>query len=384
MNCDTIITVKTPKLPIDRFEMFMSATTEQLKENGRNNPQYYRSQDGERFEPIVVETMRSLANEFSFSPDLIVRTERQHFPDILAERYFGVEVKTTKSNTWRSTGSSIVEGLRDEHVKRIYMMFGKLSEKEIDFRCKPYEQCLDDIYVTHSPRYQIDMDIKAPTTTIFEKLDISYDDFRQSNNQIKIVKDYYRERYKNKGKEMPWWIDEEQIEMPFMPKMLNSSSVKLLNGLSTQETSYLEMCAYILFPEILGTDKDKYQNFALWLCSRHSVISPNIRDFFTANGKINIIVNGTMIYRNAPRILGNFLCMTNKIHTVFESKNDVYHEIPYYSSFYDETDDVYEAWKNAVKKFLTKTLAKSNLSMEWIFNVENCEKSRNEIRIETR
>ena len=76
--------------------------------------------------------------------------------------------------------------------------------------------------------------------------------------------------------------------------------------------------------------------------------------------------------------------MTNKIHTVFESKNDVYHEIPYYSSFYDETDDVYEAWKNAVKKFLTKTLAKSNLSMEWIFNVENCEKSRNEIRIETR
>jgi len=289
---EAIITVKTPQLPIDRFEQFMAATTEQLRTDGRNNPNYYRSQDGERFEPIVLEKMRSLAHEFNFSSDLIVRTSKQHFPDILAEKYFGVEVKTTKNNSWRSTGSSIVESLRDEQVKRIYMMFGKLSIDNIDFRCKPYEQCLDDISVTHSPRYQIDMDIKEPSKTIFEKLGMSYDKFRQSPDQIKLVKDYYRNKCRFNKKEMPWWIGEEHTEMIFKPDSLNSSTVRLFNGLTPQESSYLKMCAYILFPEILGTDRDKYQNLALWLCSRHSVISPNIRDSFTAGGQLDIYLNG--------------------------------------------------------------------------------------------
>lgn len=365
---ENIITVKTPKLPIERFERFMAATTNQLRMDGRSNPNFYRSRDGENFEPIVLDKMRSLASAFDFSPEQIIHTPKQHFPDIMSGKYFGVEVKTTKSNTWRSTGSSIVESLRDKYVKRIYMLFGKLSVKEIDFRCKPYEQCLDDISVTHSPRYQIDMDIKESSETIFEKLGVSYDQFRQSPNQIKLVKDYYRKKCNTNKREMPWWIDEEQTDMPFMPESLTSSAVRLFNGLSSQEADYLKMCAYILFPEVLGTDKDKYQNLALWLCSRHSIISPNIRDSFTAGGQANIFFNDRKVCEKAPRILCNFLKMQENIRLVFQTKSDVYKEISFYSSYSNETSNLYVAWKQSVIKFLSKTLREKSLPKEDLFH----------------
>lgn len=370
MNEENIITVKTPQLPIERFEQFMAATTDQLRTEGRSNPNFYISNDGERFEPIVFNKMCSLASDFDFSPELIIRTPKQHFPDILAEKYFGVEVKTTKSNSWRSTGSSIVESLRDDQVKRIYMMFGKLSNKDIDFRCKPYEQCLDDISVTHSPRYQIDMDIRKPSKTIFEKLGMPYEEFRQSDKQIKIVKDYYRKKCKSDKKGMPWWIGEEQEVMPFMPETLDSSSVRLFNKLTSRESEYLKMCAYILFPEVLGTGRDKYHDLALWLCSRHSIISPNIRDSFTAGGRVNVFINDIKICDKAPRVLCNFLKMQKLIRKVFQSKTDVYNEISFYSSYSDNKEDVYTAWKQAVKTYLGDTLKGKELPIEEIFNVE--------------
>ena len=44
----------------------------------------------------------------------------QRFPDIVVGGYYGVEVKTTKSEHWKSTGSSVAEGTRVEGVERIY------------------------------------------------------------------------------------------------------------------------------------------------------------------------------------------------------------------------------------------------------------------------
>ena len=143
----------------ERFARFMQITTEALKRDARTNVDYYSKQNGEKLEGVVLEMMRSHANEFDICPDSIKPTLKQHFPDILLGDNFGVEVKSTKERSWTSTGSSIVESLREEQVKRIYLMFGRLSAPDIDFRCKPYEDCLYDIAVTHSPRYLINMDL---------------------------------------------------------------------------------------------------------------------------------------------------------------------------------------------------------------------------------
>jgi len=383
MSEGNIITVKAPQLPIERFEQFMAATTDKLIEDGRSNPQYYRSQDGERFEPIVLDKMRSLASKFSFSPNLIVRTPKQHFPDILSERYFGVEVKTTKANSWRSTGSSIVESLRDENVKRIYMMFGKLSVKGIDFRCKPYEQCLDDISVTHSPRYQIDMDIKGASKTIFEKLGMPYEQFRQSPDQIKMVKEYYRKRCQTGGKGMPWWIDETINNVQFMPESLRlgSSEVRLLCDVSTDVSDYLITCMFVLFPEILGNSNTKFKKAAQWLCSRHSIVSPCLRNSFTAGGKADIICgnDNDLIYPKASRVVCNFIKHIDMIRKIFDSKSDVYTEISYYASYICKDNKFFEIWKSTVDMYLKKTINTKILSIDEILKLKFVREDTNRI-----
>ena len=69
------------------------------------------------------------------------------FPDIVAKKYYGVEVKSTIKNQWKSIGSSILESTRDQNVERIYLTFGKLG-KPVAFRSRPYEQFLSGISVT--------------------------------------------------------------------------------------------------------------------------------------------------------------------------------------------------------------------------------------------
>lgn len=68
-----------------------------------------------------------------FDPKQVVLVSGHTFPDIVAERYFGVEVKSTKHNHWTSTGSSIVESTRSEWVDNIYMLFGKLGGNPPEF-----------------------------------------------------------------------------------------------------------------------------------------------------------------------------------------------------------------------------------------------------------
>lgn len=44
-------------------------------------------------------------------------------------------------------------------VERIFLTFGKMSSP-VEFRSKPYEDCISGIVVDHSPRYHIDMEIQ--------------------------------------------------------------------------------------------------------------------------------------------------------------------------------------------------------------------------------
>ena len=116
----------------------------------------------------------------------------QRFPDIIANKYYGVEVKTTIKNHWTTTGNSVLEGTRVDGIERIYMLFGKMVSP-IEFKCRPYEECLSEVVVTHSPRYLINMDLKEGNT-IFDKLKIPYDTLRKEQNPVKPIIDYYRKR----------------------------------------------------------------------------------------------------------------------------------------------------------------------------------------------
>ena len=280
MEANNIIAVynKNKQIALQEFDLFMNKTNTYMNKLAQDT-NYYVGCDSKQLEKEVLSAMKEQCKGTSFLPDDIQLVSGQRFPDIIASKHFGVEVKSTKENKWVSTGSSIVESTRIEDVNHIYMLFGKLGGKPIEFKCKPYYNCLYDIAVTHSPRYLIDMEI-TQERTIFSKMGIEYDKFRLSEDPISTVRSYYLEKIKKeKRMAMPWWIGSETVTSP---------TLRLWSGrsLDQEKQNIYKAQLLILFPtEICNSNSDRA---TLWLCIRHSIINTHFRDLFTAGGQVQI------------------------------------------------------------------------------------------------
>lgn len=264
------------------FDELMSITQKQMNEAAVINPSSYRDLTAHELETTSLNAIKNACKNTPFNPDNITLISGQRFPDIVAEQFYGVEVKSTKSDSWKSTGSSIVESTRAIDVDNIYMLFGKLGGDVPQFRCRPYQEVLYDITVTHSPRYLIDMELTSGTT-IFDKMATTYDDFRKSGDSINIMRRYYQETArKNHKQEMPWWLTSENLADDNM--ISGGINVRLWSGLDVKEKNFLTALILILFPE---TMQSTYENAALWLCSYYQVVNHCMRDLYTAGGKIS-------------------------------------------------------------------------------------------------
>lgn len=280
METGNIIAVynKNKQAALQEFDSLMKKTNSYMNEIARNTGHYAKC-DSKLLEEETVMAIKKQCEGTSFTPDDIKLVSGQRFPDIIAAKHFGVEVKSTKENKWISTGSSIVESTRVENVSHIYMLFGKLGGNPIEFKCKPYQDCLYDIAVTHSPRYLIDMETPQDKT-IFSKIGIEYNEFRLSENPINTVRAYYLKRIKEeKRAAMPWWVGGDTVTSPTL--RLWKAGV-----FSQEEQSIYKAKLLILFPsEICNSD---YDRATLWLCVRHSIINTHFRDLFTAGGQVQI------------------------------------------------------------------------------------------------
>lgn len=194
----------------DAFSSLMSKTEKILNEKATADIEFYKSLSSSALEQVACNEIRNACKDTPFNPDNVKLVAGQKFPDIIAEQYFGVEVKSTKYDHWTSTGSSIIESTRDEDVENIYMLFGKLGGKYAEFKCRPYQDVLSEITVTHSPRYLINMNLTSGET-IFDKMGTTYDELRTSEDSIKQVRNYYRNK-SNKNDQMPWWISDNDSE----------------------------------------------------------------------------------------------------------------------------------------------------------------------------
>lgn len=265
----------------EAFAEFMRLSEKCINEKARLSPQKYKSCNPTELEIITRDVLLETCHATPFKEEDIKLVGGQAFPDIVAANYYGVEVKSTKHDSWKSTGSSIVESTRIESVENIYMMFGCLGGNPPSFKCKPYQDCLSDVAVTHSPRYLIDMEI-MDNHDIFTKMEINYETFRHLNESEKIlrVRDYYKKKAKNEKKiAMPWWMGEN-----------TSAEIKLFRDLNQRQKGYFVSKALILFPALYQSDpQNAYINFALWLCARHSLLCHNVRDLFSAGGRIMVL-----------------------------------------------------------------------------------------------
>jgi hypothetical protein len=105
----------------NEFEQILEKACSTLTSEARNKIFSSSAQ----FENRVREILRDLIKpypeiEIDFNP------HPQAFPDI-AVGNFGVEVKFTLNDTWRSVANSILETNRIDAVEKVYIIFGKMG-----------------------------------------------------------------------------------------------------------------------------------------------------------------------------------------------------------------------------------------------------------------
>ncbi len=318
----------------EEFRLLLDRSLEALRNESKKYPEKYLKLLGPKLEHEVFDIMTSCAVDTSFERTIEL-VSGQKFPDIIAANFFGVEVKSTKQNHWRSTGNSVLESTRVEYIEKIYMLFGKMYQP-IDFKYRPYEACLSNVIVTHSPRYAIDMNL-AEGATVFDKIAITYDEIRKQENPIKSFKDYYRSKLKE-GQEL-WWIDndEDQTEQIIF---------NVWNTLDRKRKDKLKIKGFVLFPEILSKMQTKYDRFTLWLSLQEKVLCPNVRDVYTAGGRGNLTIEGIELL-NLPKVLFKFI---NNIDSIVEA----FHKTP--------ISEFGEIWKS-------KIVDKATLKNYWITSI---------------
>ncbi len=289
-----MIVSENAKPEITEFQKLMQRTDTFLNNEARGREKYFQKRSAQLLEEDVCNALKDCSKGTKFENTIQLVSGAQ-FPDIVAANYYGVEVKSTIKNHWTSTGSSILESTRIPSVERIFMTFGKLGSP-VEFRSRPYEECLSEIAVTHYPRYKIDMNLKKGET-IFDKMGVSYDELRKMDNPSAPVAKYYKSKLKP-GESLWWSPDVENIQEETVPM-----TVKLFSALDKEEKDIYRVQMVSLFPTLLGSGQSKYDNPSLWLLTQKGIISTHIRDEFSAGGQVEMKTQAGIIVK-MPAIFG--------------------------------------------------------------------------------
>jgi hypothetical protein len=260
----------------DDFEKILNEAITIIKREKKERTSKFSPSDLEKEVARVI----SLASKNLNIPSNVELISGKKFPDVVCEirekKLYGIEVKSTKSDEWICLGNSINESTRIDGLEKIYVFFGKLGG-EPDFRYAKYEEILEEVRITHYPRYFINMNCSK---SIFDKMNTEYDEFRTNPDMFKILKSHYRKQLKQ-GEEL-WWMDNQDITKEV-------SIIKMFSEMDEDKKEDIISEAFIYFTELFNPkDNKKYTRLVPWLVSKYQLVSPNIRDHFSAGGKVEI------------------------------------------------------------------------------------------------
>jgi len=290
------------------FEVFIAAVCADLGTLSKENPvEIAACKSGEDFEDCVYGAI--LRTILQWSPSLRVSYNRgsHRFPDFVlnapdGSRY-GIEVKSSsaaKGRGWKINGNSIL-GSTKEDVDATYLLFGKTASGQQAFRWKRYEDCVSGVAVTHSPRYMIDMDV-ATGATFFDKLGMSYRQFSEEDQPIEKITAYYRAQG-----QQAWWLAES-----------TPAALRMYADLAPEEQRELLGYCFAHFPEVFSCNTKKFFRCAMWLVSERSIVSPSLRDSFTAGGRVSVAVGG-QCFEQVPHIFGNLQACRQEVLTALDN-----------------------------------------------------------------
>ncbi len=206
------------------------------------------------------------------------------FPDIAMGEY-GVEVKFTTNDTWRSVANSVFEGLRVKGVNYIYVIFGKMGG-DPEVKWGKYEDCVMHVRTSHVPRFEVEIGAKQ---SLFSKMGVAYEEFKEADPEEKMryVRKYARGRLKQ-GERL-WWLEDESDQQHTLPMQ-----ARLYIHLEQKEKRKLRAEAALLCPQIVKSSrsKNKYDDVVLYILTYHGVLCSQARDLFSA-GSVALRADGT-------------------------------------------------------------------------------------------
>ena len=260
------------------FESLLDRCCERLTEEARSTG--FKS--SKHFEDRVREVLADLtADDASIEIDF--DSPAQAFPDIAMGEY-GVEVKYTTADTWRSIANSVLETQRVDGVKYIYVVFGKMGGTP-EVRWGEYEASVVHVRTSHVPRFEVEIATDPATAreSLFQQMGIHYEDFRQldMSEKVKYIRAYARKIHPD-GR--LWWIEEKESDEHTLP-----IQARLYTNLSNEEKTRLRAEAALVCPGIVksGRDRNKYDDVVLYLLTYHGVLCHQARDLFSAGSVAN-------------------------------------------------------------------------------------------------
>lgn len=254
----------------EEFETILDGVTNTLNSELSNGVVFQNSKDFEnRVREVIREFVDSEGIEVDFNP------HPHLFPDIVLGQY-GVEVKFTLKDTWRSVANSILESTRNPNVVYIYVVFGKMGGNA-EVRWGSYDDSVIHVRTSHVPRFEVEIDSKR--RPLFEQLGIPYRVFSALSveEKMRYIRAYARKRLK--PGERFWWLEDKEEPEHSLPL-----EVRLYTSLSDEEKRQLRAEAALLCPQVVRPSraKHKYDDAALYLLTYHGVISYQARDLFSA------------------------------------------------------------------------------------------------------
>lgn len=266
----------------EQFEKLLDQVVENLTAQARR----VSFTTSKTFEDRVRDTLIKFGEDMNI--DLIPHPHV--FPDIVLGEY-GVEVKFTANDTWRSVANSVFESTRSESVKRIYVVFGKMGGIP-EVRWGKYDDCVMHVRTSHVPRFEVQIGAEQ---SLFQKMGLEYDIFRDLSEDDKMthIRKYARARLK-KGQKL-WWLESADDSPHSLPL-----EVRLFTSLPQEERRRLRAELVLLCPQVLQSpgSKNKYDNAALYALTYRGVLCHQARDLFSA---------GSVALRSDSKRGGNYL-----------------------------------------------------------------------------
>lgn len=301
--------------------------------------QGFKFNHGEDIEPQIEDFLNRTAQKIKspFQGKITRISTSNYFPDIQVGDKFGVEVKTSNTG-WRSTGGSVLESSRKKGIERIYLMFANMRNNPVQFKTGPYENFLVDVAVTHCPRYIIDMDA---TKSMF--------DFMGTNYQFVRTHDPIKELLSFKMKEDPnshaWW----RSLTAGAAEGISPATIQMFNELSEAEKRYVTAEVMLVFPQIFSRKPDKFRDVLIYLLREKSIISGNIRDFFSAGGTEVLPNPKTKVSETVSKIIYEAVLLE---HEILESLVEIdMDKLTVYSGIQCATKEGYlQEWKKAIQR----------------------------------